>query len=125
MTHFGDKETEIISSIASPSIRKVTLVTLIYRYLSWNDVNWGVCNEPLCRLAGRLGPTAELEVEIRIVNLGGVSMQESIHLGEIVSSLTAFREKGRIRLVYVDQDKRAHVVYSLDSCSPNPPASVC
>jgi len=123
VTHPGNKETEIISSITSTSIRKVSLV---YRWQiwgpSWRDFNWGVFNEPLCRLVDRLGPRHELEVEILIVDMGGERVYKDIDPGVIVGSLAAFREKGRIRLVYTGPDGRAHVVYP---CSSNPSASVC
>ena len=122
----GDRETEIISSITSTSIRKITLVhQWSIPSLSCGSVNWGTFNEPLCRLVDGLGFTHELEVEIRIVHAGGVSTYEDIGPGVIVSSLAAFREKGRIRLVYVGKGERVHVVYPLDPSSPNPPASVC
>lgn len=126
MTHPGDKETEIISSITSASIQKVSFV---YRWStwgpSWRDFNWGAFNEPLCLLVDRLGLTRELEVEILIVDVGGGGAYKDTDPGVIVSSLVAFEKKGRIRLVYEGQDGRAHVVYPLDPCSQNPPASVC
>ena len=92
---------------------------------SLRDFNWGVFDEPLCRLVDRLGSTHELEVEILIVDRGGERVYEDIDPGVIVGSLAAFGEKGRIRLVYMGPDGRAHVVYPLDPCSPNPSASVC
>ena len=65
----GNWEAEIISSITSLSIRKVTLA---YRLLipgsSARAVNWGAFDEPFCRLVDRLGSTHELEVEILIVD---------------------------------------------------------
>ena len=121
----GDKETEIISSITSTSIRKVSLV---YRRpnwgASWRDVNWGAFNEPLCRLVDRLGSAHELEVEILIADVGGGSTYKDIDLGVIMSPLATFREKGRIRVVYMGRSGRAHVVYPLDPCCSNLPASV-
>ena len=126
VTRPGDKETEIISSITSTSIRKVSL---IYRWSSWGpswrDLYWGVFDDPLCRLASRLGPTHELEVEILIVDMGCERTYKDIDPGVIVGSLAAFGEKGRIRLVYEGWDGRAHVVYPLDSRPPNSSASVC
>ena len=120
MTIHGDKEAEIISSITSSSIRKISLV---YRWsvasYSWRTTHWGTLNEPLCQLVDRLGSTHGLEVEIRTVDVGGGGTYEDTDLGVIVSSLAAFREKGRIRLVYVDRDKRAHVFYPPDLSSTN------
>ena len=86
----------------------------------WHNVPWRAFNEPLCLLVDRLGSTHELEVEIRIVDMGGGGTYEDIDLGEILHSLTAFREMGRIRLVFIGRDKRAHVVYPLDPCSQPP-----
>ena len=126
VTSSGNREAEIISSINSASIRKVTLVCWwSIPSLSWRTVNWGAFNEPLCRLVNRLGPTRELAVEILIVDAGGTSRYGDIDPDTIVSPLVAFREKGRIRLAYVGRDGRKYIVYPLDPCCPNPPVSVC
>jgi len=121
VAHHGDGDTEIISSITSTSIRKISLV---YRPPalgpSWRDVNWGAFNEPLCRLADRLGSARELEVDILIIDAGGMNMD--IDPGAIVSSLAGFREKGRIRVVHVGRDESARVVYPF---GPGSPTSVC
>ena len=125
MTLPGDKEAEIISSITSASIRKISLVHRWSNWgFSWRRVNWGTFDEPLCLLVDRLGSTHQLEVEIRIVDAGVTSVSDDTDLGVIVNSFAAFREKGRIKLVYVGQNEKEHVVYPIDPCSPNPPASL-
>ena len=119
----GDKETEIVSSVTSASIRKVSLVDRRSNVgPTWGDVNWGVFDEPLCRLVDRLGSAHELEVEILI---SGGSAYKDIDPEVIVGSLAAFREKGRIRVVWTCPDGRAHVIYPLDPCSSSSPAPVC
>ena len=122
----GNMGTEAISSITSASIRKVTLAYGWVDWgLSWHDINWGAFDEPLCRLVDRLGSTHELEVAILIVDAGGISSYEDIGLEVIASSLAAFREKGRIRLIHCGgQDVRPHVVYPPDAGYLNPSASV-
>ena len=96
----------------------------MYRRPNWRGVDWGAFNEPLCRLVDRLGSPRELEVEILITDVGGRSAYKVIDLGVIENPLAAFREKGRIRVVYTGRDGGAHIVYPLDPCSSTPPASV-
>ena len=96
---------DILSSITSTSIRKVSLV----RDSSWHNLDCGIFDEPLCRLADRLGRTRGLEVDFRVA---GVGDQEAEAMA-ILNSLVKFGEKGQTRVVQVDRDGSERVVYHL------------
>ena len=99
----GTEEVDILSSITSASIRKVTLV----RDSSWYNIDCEIFDEPLCRLVDRSGRTCELEVDFRIVGAGDAEAEATV----IANSLVKFREKGRLRVVWVGLDGNERVVY--------------
>ena len=102
----GTEEMDILSSITSASIRKVSLV----RDSSWYNIDCGIFDEPLCRLADRLGRMRKLEVDFRILDAGEMKGDET-EPTVIPNSLVRFREKGRIKVVRVDPDGSERVLY--------------
>ena len=107
----GTEEVDIVSSITSASIRKVSFAyQRTARNSSWYNINCGIFDEPLCRLADRLGRTRELEVDFKILDAGDVKGDET-EPTVIPNSLVRFKEKGRIRVVRVDPDGSERVVY--------------
>lgn len=105
-------EAEILSSITSASMEKVTLVYLCLAWgFSWRDINWETLNGPLCQLADQSGCTRKLEVDFRIMCAGVVEVDGGAGLVTIADSLARFREKGKIRVAWVGPDGRENVVY--------------
>ena len=104
----GTEEVDILSSITSAGIQKISLT---YRRPAWifssRDIDWEVFDEPLCRLVDRSGRTCELEVDFRILGAGDGEAEATA----IENSLVKFREKGRIRVVWVGRDGSERVVY--------------
>ena len=108
----GTEEVDILSSITSASIRKVSLTYWrTARNSSWSNINCGIFDEPLCRLADRLGRTRELEVDFRIVDAGDLKADDETEVAAIADSLIEFREKGQIRVVRVELDGSESVLY--------------
>ena len=104
----GTEEVDILSSITSASIRKVSLTywrtarnSLLY------NIDFGIFEGSLCRLVDRSGRTCKLEVDFRIVGAGDGEAEATV----IENSLAKFREKGQIRVVRVDPDGSERVVY--------------
>ena len=99
MIYPGEIEVEVLSSITSTNIQKVSLVYLwLFRGSSWQDVNWEIFDKPLCRLADRLGHTHGPEVDFQIMG-SGPAVNENPGLEIIANSLAAFKEKGKIRVL--------------------------
>ena len=61
-------------------------------------------------MADRLGHPRELEVDFRILDAGDVKGDET-EPTVIADSLVRFREKGRIRVIWVDPDESERVVF--------------
>jgi len=61
-------------------------------------------------LVDRLRRTHELEVDFRILGAGEMKGDET-EPTVIPNSLVRFREKGRIRVIWVDPDESERVVY--------------
>ena len=61
-------------------------------------------------MVDRLRRTRELEVDFRILDAGEMKGDE-IEPTLIPNSLVRFREKGRIRVVWVDRNESERVVY--------------
>jgi len=113
MLHPGTEEANVLSSITSTRIQKVTL---LHEYSLWDfpsyDIEWEVFDESLCRLADQSECGWGLEVDFRFMNAGYVGSGEETEAIEIVNSLTKFKEKGRTRVICVGPDDDERVVYS-------------
>jgi hypothetical protein len=101
-------EVNLISSITSASIHKITFVYS----MSWapRRVEWENFDNTLYQLADRPGYNGKLEVDFRIVDDRGDGWQD-VGL-DIVESLAKFREKGRVRIILVGRDGSESVVCS-------------
>ncbi|KAF9647249.1 hypothetical protein BDM02DRAFT_2735437 [Thelephora ganbajun] len=112
MAYPGTKEVDLISSITSTNIRKITFTyPPSVQGFSWYDVYWRAFDNPLSLLVGRLGCKRRLEVEFRILDVEIVEMDGEAGAMVIVNSLAEFREKGQIRVVLIGLDGSACVVY--------------
>ena len=106
----GTEEVDILSSITSASIQKISLT---YWRPGWtssqrnSDIDWEVFDGPLCRLVDLSRHTRELEVDFRVAGAGDQEAEVTV----IANSLVNFREKGRIRVVWVGLDGNERVVY--------------
>ena len=107
MTFPGFKEVDILSSVTSTSIQKISLV---HRHLD-PYIAWSCFDKPLCRLANELGCTHKLEVDFRISVEGVVETGEDIAVAGIADNLSGFREKGQLRVVLVGPDESESVIY--------------
>ena len=113
----GGAEVDILSSITSTSIQKISLVLQRqHRVISWRGIKWEMFDEPLYRIADRPGRTHKLEVVIR-VKKAVTKVNGSAGLARIADSLARFKEKGHIKVIWLDPSGREHVVY------PPPPFS--
>ncbi|KAF9647255.1 hypothetical protein BDM02DRAFT_3188164 [Thelephora ganbajun] len=107
----GTKEVDLITSITSTNIRKITFTYLSsVQRLSWYGVHWGVLDNPLSLLVNRLGCKRQLEVEFRILDVKVIEM-DGARAMVIVNSLAEFREKGKIRVVLVGLDGSEYVIH--------------
>jgi len=104
----GAEVTDLLSSITSTKIRKVTFVHVPS---SRRSLGWGNLDDPLCRLIGRPGCKHKVEVDIRFPDAGAVELDEPTAEPKIVRSLAKFREKGRMRVIWMDSGGSEHVVY--------------
>jgi len=98
-------EVDILSSITSTSIQKISLVF----QGRWCDIDWETLDESLYRVACRSGCAQKLEVDIGVVSLvpeagGGTG------LVGIADFLRRFKEKGHIRVIRVGPGWR-EIVY--------------
>jgi hypothetical protein len=110
VTYPGIEEANLVSSITSTNIQKVTFVhESVVWGLSGFGVNWGVLDDPLCRLVDRSGCKRGLVVDFRFVGV-----DEQAGESKLVKSLAKFREKGRMRVVCVGPDGSERVIYSSD-----------
>ena len=116
MGYPGSEEANLVSSVTSSNIRKVTFVGESSAGFLSRGGDWGVLDETLCRLADRLGSKRVLDVDFRLVDtevevmVGGERALEP----ERVDSLARFREKGRVRVIRVCLDGSENVVYTSD-----------
>ena len=101
----GTEGVNILSSITSTCIKKVSLV---YRCVlwrpSWRDINWDIFDEPLYRLVDQLERTHKLKMDFRFVDKGIIEGAGDNELVMTVNCLARFREKDQITVVWVDQD---------------------
>ena len=106
----GTEEVDILSSITSASIQKISLTYWCPDRISSQrnrDIDWEVFDGPLCRLVDLSRRTRELEVDFKVSGTGDVEAEATV----IANSLVRFREKGQIRVVRVDRDGSERVVY--------------
>ena len=105
----GIREACVLTSIRSASIQKITL---IYQFSPGRDrIDWEIFDEPLCLLVDQLGCTHRLEVYFKIIAEGVVEVDQATEMVRIVDSLVGFRERGQIRLVWMDLDEGKSDVY--------------
>jgi len=108
VTYLGAGVVDLLSSISSTKIQKVTFVHVpSFRSSS----RWGNLDDPLCRLVGPPGREHEVKVDFRFPDAGVVEMDEPTGEPKIVRSLAKFRERGRMRVVRVDTGGSEHIVY--------------
>ena len=100
---------DLVSSITSTKIRKVTFVhTRPYM----RSLDWGNLDDPLCRLVDQPGREHEVEVYFRFPDAGTVEVDEPTGEPKIVRSLTKIREKDRVRIAWtVGPGGGEHVVH--------------
>lgn len=112
VTYPGNNEINILSSITSTNIRRISLVCLCSAWdFSWRDINWEIFDESLCRLADQLGRTHELEVDFRVDGRAAMHIHEGTGLVVVVDSFARLREKGKLKVVWVGPGGRECVVY--------------
>lgn len=104
----GTEVLDLISSITSTNIRKVTFVHALNFPIS---SDWGILDTPLCRLVDQRGCKHEVEVYLRFPDMGAVRVDEPTGEPEIVRSLPRLREKSRMRFVWVGPYGGEHVVH--------------
>jgi len=108
----GRAEVDILSSITSTGIQKISLALQLPRWTnSWRGVKWEIFDEPLYRIADRSGRTHKLEVDIRLMNTVTEEIGEGAGLVRIADSLARFKEKGHLRVTWVGPSGRENVVY--------------
>lgn len=102
-------EVNLVSSITSPNIQKITFVDS----MTWafrGRVEWENFDDALYRLADRSAYKCGLEVNLRIMGSeAGCDLESNMK-----QSLTKFREKGRLRIIREDHDGSQRVTYSSD-----------
>ena len=112
----GTEVANMISSITSTNIRKVTFVQRplkIIGNLPTYGVDWKNLDDPLCWLVDRSGHKhVKVEVDFRFTEVGSMEVDKLTGEFKVVRSLAKFREKGRIRVVWVDPGGSESVVYS-------------
>ena len=98
----------LLSSITSTKVRKVRFV-----HKPWfpRSSSWGNLDDPLYRFVGRPRCEHEVEVDFRFSDVGAVEVDKQTGEPKIVRSLAKFREKGRMRVVWMDPGGTEHVVY--------------
>ena len=90
----GAREANILCSITSASLQKVTIICeddSLSRM--WGKIDWGIFDDPLCRLADQLKCEDELEVIFWFMERYKDSVER------IVGSFPRFREKGRMEFI--------------------------
>ena len=100
---------DLLSSITSTGVQKVTLVI---RGCSRDDINWEILDWPLCRLAEQSECKHELEVIFRFVGARVMKPDQPTEESNIVRSLANSRGKGRMRVVRMGEDGGESVIYS-------------
>jgi len=113
VAHPGNEEVDILTSITSTRIQKITLVHQSSPR-SWFYADWGSFDDPLRRLVDQSECKRGLEVDFRFVDVGGIKGHGDGGVVEIVDSLAKFREKGRMRVVLVDLSGSERVIYPSD-----------
>ena len=112
----GRAEVDILSSITSTSIQKISLVLQRpHRVISWRGIKWEMFDEPLYRIADRSGRTHKLEVDIRVMKTM-TKANGGAEIARIADSFTRFKEKGHIKVTWLGPNGRERVVY------PPPPS---
>lgn len=111
----GEAVTNLISSVTSTSIRKITFVHRPYPGTLWYSTSWKCLDNPLCRLVDQSGRGHEMEVDFRFTETRAMGLDKLTGELKIVELFVKFREKGRMRVVWVDPGGSEHVVYSSDS----------
>jgi len=113
VTYPGQEEANLISSITSTSVQKVTFVheSLVWGFES-RHVNWGILDDPLCQLVDRSRCKRELEVDFRLAGTEDMGTDKWTGDLKIVGSFQKFRGRARMRVIWVDRDGSEHVIYS-------------
>ena len=110
----GIKEADILSSVHSTGIQKVTLVYRFFPSLAQQGIDWEIFDGPLRRLVDQLRCTHRLEVDFRIIAERGVTETDEVErfvdeILTVVDALAGFREKGQIRIFWVVQGESVEV----------------
>ena len=85
IAHPGTEEVDILSSITSARIRRVCLIGCgPVLNPTWHDINCNIFDEPLCRLADRLGRTRELKVDFTIMDVEDAEAEATVIANSLV-----------------------------------------
>ena len=112
MRYPRSEEANLVSSVTSPNMRKVTFVGESSTGFLGRGGDWGILDETLCRLADRLGSKRVLEVDFRLVDTRVMEGAKRTVELEIMDSLARFRDKGRVKVIRVCSDGSERVVYT-------------
>jgi hypothetical protein len=88
-----DLDLDLLSSITSTSIEKITFTLSNTHRFPPDHIYWSRVDGRLCQLADRLGRQGRLEIEIRVYHL--------VHDARHTDYLLGFQEKGQVRVVHV------------------------
>lgn len=112
--YLGTGEANILSSITSTKIQKITFT---HQYPTWGlperEADLRILDDPLCQLVDRSEGKWVLEVNFRVMGVAAMGGEEARTVG-IADSLAKFREKGRVRAVCVGLDGGERVIYPSD-----------
>lgn len=109
MSDPGTEVVNLLSSITSASIQKVTfVVSSTLRHIA----DWRNLNDPLCRLVDQSGYKYEVEVDFQFVDTEAMEVDKVTGQLKIVRSLAKFRKKGQMRVIQVDSGGSRSIIYS-------------
>ena len=105
----GTEVVNLLSSITSASIQKVTFVvsSTLRRIADWRNLN-----DPLCRLVDQSGYKYEVEVDFQFVDTEAMEVDKVTGQLKIVRSLAKFRKKGQMKVIQVDSGGSRSIIYS-------------